>query len=135
MNVASIAAVESAPPTAAYNVTKGAIVSLSETLYAQLRPHRVGVTVVCPASFPTNINATLRASDAQWRELLVRLTKNSHLSADDVAEAALRAVRRGRLYAFVPASARWRWWLKRLAPQAFLRGVSRAVYRGAPPEQ
>src|SRR6185295_4032585 len=51
INVASMAAFESAPPTAAYNATKAAILSLSETHYAQLLPHNVGVTVVCPGSF------------------------------------------------------------------------------------
>ncbi len=129
INTASMAAVESAPPTAAYNVAKGALVSLSETLYAQLLPHNVGVTVVCPASFPTGLNESLRASDERWRNLLQRLTEQSTMTAEDVAERAVRAMRRKQLYVMRPGSARWRWYLKRLAPQAFLRGVSRAVYR------
>ncbi len=129
INTASMAAIESAPPTAAYNVTKGALVSLSETLYAQLLPHNVGVTVVCPASFPTNLNKSLRATGEHWRNLLERLTDQSTMTATDVAERAVRAMRRKQLYVMLPRSARWRWYLKRLAPQSFLRGVSRAVYR------
>ncbi len=129
INTASMAAVDSAPPTAAYNVTKAALVSLSETLYAQLLPHNVGVTVVCPASFPTGLNESLRASDEHWRRLLQRLTEQSTMTADDVAEQTVHAMRRKRLYVMQPGSARWRWSLKRLAPQAFLQGVSRAVYR------
>jgi NAD(P)-dependent dehydrogenase (short-subunit alcohol dehydrogenase family) len=129
MNIASIAAVESAPPTAAYNVSKAAVVSLSETLYAQLLPHNVGVTVVCTGSFPTNINKTLRANNQKWRELLERLTVEATLTADDVADRAVRAMRRKNLYVVLPRAAGWRWFLKRLAPQAFLRGISRAVYR------
>lgn len=131
MNTSSIAAVESAPPTPAYNVTKAAVVSLSETLYAQLLPHNVGVTVICPGSFPTNINKALRAHDQRWRELLKRLGDEATLTAADVAERAVRAMHRKKLYVVLPRSARWSWFLKRMAPQAFLRGVSRAVYRGS----
>jgi len=129
INIASVAAIESAPPTAAYNVTKAAVVSLSETLYAQLLPHGVGVTVVCPGSFPTNLNRSLRATDERWRNLLLQLTEKSTLTAQEVAERAVRAMRRKQLYVILPRSARLRWYLKRLAPQAFLRGVSRSVYR------
>jgi NAD(P)-dependent dehydrogenase (short-subunit alcohol dehydrogenase family) len=129
INIASMAAVESAPPTAAYNVTKAALVSLSETLYAQLLPHGVGITVVCPASFPTNLNRSLRVSGERWRSMLENLTDRATLTADEVAQCALRAMRRKQLYVVLPRRARLRWYLKRLAPQVFLRGVSRHIYR------
>lgn len=128
LNTASMAAIESAPPTAAYNVTKAAIVSLSETLYAQLLPRGVGVTVLCPGSFPTRLNDSLRAHGEHWRTLLRRLSDQATLTADEVARQALRAVGRKQLYVMLPGTGRWRWYLKRAAPQAFLRGVSRAVY-------
>ena len=44
-------------------------------------------------------------------------------------QRALRAMRRKQLYVVLPRRARLRWYLKRLAPQAFLRGVSRHIYR------
>ncbi|MBX7168214.1 MAG: SDR family NAD(P)-dependent oxidoreductase [Pirellulales bacterium] len=129
INVASLAAFESAPPTAAYNVTKGGVMSLSETLYAQLLPHGVGVTVVCPSSFPTNISHTLRVTGRHWRDLLVQLEGQTGLTAEGVADQALRAMRAKRLYVVAPWSGRFRWYLKRLAPQRFLSGLSRHVYR------
>jgi len=51
VNVASLAAIGAAPAMAAYNVTKAGIVALSETLWTELRPHGVGVTVLCPSFF------------------------------------------------------------------------------------
>jgi NAD(P)-dependent dehydrogenase (short-subunit alcohol dehydrogenase family) len=129
INTASIAAVQSAPPTAAYNVTKAAIVSLSETLYEQLLPHKVGVTVVCPGSFESNLNQSLRTGDERWRDLLLDLTSRSTLTAEQVADRAVRAMHRKQLYVMVPRSAAWHWFLKRLAPARFLRGVSKSVYR------
>ncbi len=55
VNIASMAAIVSAPGMAPYNVTKAGMVSFSETLYGELAPHHIGVTAVCPAFFPTNI--------------------------------------------------------------------------------
>src|SRR4051795_3514185 len=57
VNTASVAGIISPPGTAAYNVTKHAVVSLSETLYHDLRERnsRVGVSVLCPAYVPTGI--------------------------------------------------------------------------------
>src|ERR671923_2623744 len=57
VNTASVAGIINPPGTAAYNVTKHAVVALSETLYHDLRERRsaVGVSVLCPAYVPTGI--------------------------------------------------------------------------------
>ena len=55
VNIASMAAIMSAPGMAPYNVTKAGMLSLSETLCGELKPYNIGVTGVCPAFFPTNI--------------------------------------------------------------------------------
>src|SRR5919206_2785377 len=57
VNTASVAGLISPPGTAAYNVTKHAVVTLSETLYHDLRERgaAVGVSVLCPAYVPTGI--------------------------------------------------------------------------------
>lgn len=49
-------------PTAAYNVSKHGIVTLSEPLYHELRDEgsRVGISVLCPAWVNTGINAAAR---------------------------------------------------------------------------
>ena len=43
------------PGMAGYNVTKAGMLTLSETLYGELKPHNMGVTVVCPSFFQTNL--------------------------------------------------------------------------------
>ncbi|HYY62685.1 MAG TPA: SDR family NAD(P)-dependent oxidoreductase, partial [Burkholderiales bacterium] len=57
VNTASVAGIINPPGTAAYNVTKHAVVALSETLYHDLRERNsaVGVSVLCPAYVPTGI--------------------------------------------------------------------------------
>ena len=55
INVASLAAIAQAPNMGPYNVTKAAVVALSETLAAELHGSGAGVTVLCRASFrPTS---------------------------------------------------------------------------------
>ena len=55
VNIASMAAIVSAPGMAPYNVTKAGMLSFSETLYGELKPYNIGVTGVCPSFFQTNI--------------------------------------------------------------------------------
>ncbi len=55
INVASAAAFGAAPGMAAYNVSKAGVLSLSETLAAELSGTGVHVTVLCPTFVKTNI--------------------------------------------------------------------------------
>lgn len=125
VNTASLAAVASAPTMAAYNVSKAAVVSLSETLYAELRPRGVGVTVLCPGFVRTGLHAAARWSSPALRDRAERHFAAAIIDGDDVAEATLRGIRRGRLYVVLPLRGRLVWWLKRLLPQRFMRVVSR----------
>lgn len=125
INTASMAAVGSAPGMAAYNVTKAGMVSLSETLYAELLPHGVGVTVVCPTFFATHLLDAGRFVEQSQKEFALAMFASAKFTADDVARAALEAMRRKRLYVMVPFEAKVQWWYKRLAPTSFLRYVVR----------
>jgi NAD(P)-dependent dehydrogenase (short-subunit alcohol dehydrogenase family) len=129
INTCSFAAFGSAPAMAAYNVSKAGMLSLSETLYAELRPHGVGVTALCPIFFQTNLleNARLE-SDAQ-REIAAGYMRSARFGADDVAAAALAAMDRKRLYVVMGRKARVYWLLKRYFPRVFLWIVSRAYAR------
>jgi len=53
VNTASIAGLTSGPEIGIYRVTKHAVVSLSESLYLELKQQgaRVGVSVLCRSSF------------------------------------------------------------------------------------
>ncbi len=125
INTASFAAMASAPSMAAYNVSKAGMLALSETLFAELRPHRVGVTAICPLFFKTNLLRDWPAGNDAQRRAAEFYTERASFSADDVAAAALRAIRKKQLYVVLGAKARWYWRLKRLAPQTFLHFIAR----------
>lgn len=129
INTASLAAIGSFPGMAAYNVTKAAVVSFSETLHSELRRHSVGVTVLCPSFFPTALLDNGRfASPADRRIARAEFTRTK-LTSEAVADAALRAMARKQLYVILPAKARVIWWIKRLSPRLFFRIIALEVSR------
>ena len=127
VNIASAAAIVCAPAMAAYNVSKAGVVALSETLFAELHPRDVGVTVVCPGFFASNLLVTARFSNAQERQSAGRLMERAKISADDVAKAIERAIARRQLYVVLPARARWFWRFRRLCPAAMMKLVARVA--------
>jgi short-subunit dehydrogenase len=96
-----------------------------------LKPFGVGVTVVCPMYFHTQILVNSRSYDALRDEIQWTRTEKSKYTADDIAHSALVAMRRKALYAIPGWQARWYWWLRRLSPAGFLDGIARDVARTA----
>jgi NAD(P)-dependent dehydrogenase (short-subunit alcohol dehydrogenase family) len=120
INVASAAGLLSAPEMAPYNVTKSGVVALSETLHAELAGTGVGVTVLCPTFFRTNIARDGRStSDAATPDDAHKLMDRASVQAPEVAKVALAAADTGTLYALPHADGRWMWRLKRLMPETF----------------
>jgi NAD(P)-dependent dehydrogenase (short-subunit alcohol dehydrogenase family) len=119
INVASAAGLMSAPLMGPYNVTKAAVVALSETLHGELAGSGVGVTVLCPMFFRTNIVRAARGADEAMRRLAEAQMERSKLSAEDVAEMALEGAANGELYVVPHAEGRWLWRFKRTTPGAF----------------
>lgn len=113
VNTGSAAGLLSDPGMAAYGVSKHGVVVISETLHKELaaKGSRVGVTVLCPAFFPTGITSSERVRpaelaspasevDLEVQEKLDAAVRKGRLSADDVARQALEAVLAGELYCF-----------------------------------
>ncbi len=128
VNVASMAGIVSAPGMAPYNMTKAAMVSLSETLRGELQPYNITATAVCPAFFPTGILENGRFHKADQRQVANVLMSHSPHSAEDVARRIVRAIKRKQLYVFAPGVATFFWRLKRLMPKTLL-GFVAGAYR------
>jgi NAD(P)-dependent dehydrogenase (short-subunit alcohol dehydrogenase family) len=114
VNTASVAGLISPPGMGAYNVTKHAVVALSESLYHDLaeRNAGVGVSVLCPAYVPTGIADSERSRPDALRNpemprspqqlakeaMLKKAVASGKLSAEDVAQAVVGAVKAERFY-------------------------------------
>ena len=93
VNIASMAGLLNPPGMSNYNVSKAAVISLSETLVAELEPHGIGVTCVCPSFFKTNLGESMRSPDKTTAAKLDKLVAGSNeLSADDIASLIYAAV-------------------------------------------
>ncbi len=112
VNTASVAGLISPPGSGAYNVTKHAVVALSESLHHDLRERKsaVGVSVLCPAYVPTRITESERSRPATLpignkskvtlaREaMLKKAVRSGKVSAEQVAQAVVAAVKKDRFY-------------------------------------
>lgn len=89
--VSSLAGAGPVPGFAAYAATKAAVTSLGEALHAELRPHGIVVTVLCPGPVDTEFNA-LADLDQTVRQIPRLLVAD----AEGCARDALAGLERGR---------------------------------------
>ncbi len=127
INIASSFAFLCAPGMAPYNLSKAAVVALSETLHGELKPHGVGVTVVCPGPMPTRFVESASFESPAFRQLSELYLRKSQLNPATVAAAALHARDRKQLYVVMGSDQRWYWRIKRLLPNTLLSRVARRV--------
>lgn len=132
LNVASIAAFACAPEMGPYNVTKAAVVALSETLAGELAGTGVGVSVLCPFFFTTNIAKNARSSSTQTTPAMIEaIMKRTAVQADEVARRALAGCEKDVLYVLPHREAKAIAAIKRAAPSTFLRKLGPAVAKRA----
>lgn len=121
INVCSTASFAAAPLMGPYNVTKAAVLALSETLKAELAGTGVHVTALCPTFVKTNIVKDGRIPQSTSK-LAQRLMEWSGHSPESVATTTLAALDRNQLYVLPQFDARLVWRLKRYAPVSYSRG-------------
>ncbi len=115
VNTASMAGLINASPTAAYNVSKHAVVSLSESLYQDLdlTTTQIHCSVLCPYFVPTGINqwdlnrpadmvndAPLTKSQRIARAMAEKAITSGKVSAEQVARMTFDAIRGDSFYIF-----------------------------------
>lgn len=117
VNVASCAGIASLPEMSCYNVTKAGVISLSETLRCELFPKNIGVTVVAPTFFKTNLMEQFTSPDQRQRKMADAFFNKTNTTSEDVARLTIRAIRRNKLYVIPQWDGKLIWIFKRIAPQ------------------
>ena len=125
VNVASAAGLVHPPAMTSYDAGKAAVVALSESLRWELAPWGIGVSVVCPSFFRTNLAASLGGDDPMMDTVATRLIEGSKLGAEQIAERVVRAVDAGRFLVLPDRNARIAYWTKRLARPLYDRQMLR----------
>ncbi len=110
VNTASLAGLSSVPGSSVYCVSKHGVVTLSECLHHELQAAggAIGVSVLCPAFFKTGIadserNRPAEYADAnpqgeEYAKFVKAAIEAGRLSAADIAQVTMEAVRDGRFY-------------------------------------
>ena len=122
LNTASAAAIGCAPTMGAYNLTKAAVVAISETLYGELMDFNIQVSCIQPTYFKTNVIQYARGGEIVKKATQMFIDK-SGLEADTVAQEILTRAGKKELYIILPKDARKMWLFKRLAPTWFRKKV------------
>jgi NAD(P)-dependent dehydrogenase (short-subunit alcohol dehydrogenase family) len=115
VNTSSMAGVLCPPVMGVYNVSKHAVVALTESLYHDLALVQapVGASVLCPYFVPTGIHQSHRnrpedapmegkptASQMAAQAMVSKAVTSGKVSARDVAELTFKAIGEGRFYIF-----------------------------------
>ena len=112
VNTASVAGLLSTPLMGVYNVSKHSVVTISETLYHDLKlvKAQVGCSVLCPAYVPTGIHRSernrpvgpdddaLTASQRAARETVSKAVTSGRLTPQQVAQMTFDAIRHDKFY-------------------------------------
>jgi NAD(P)-dependent dehydrogenase (short-subunit alcohol dehydrogenase family) len=130
INVASSAGLFSLMEMGPYNVTKAAVISLSETMRQELALHKIGVTVTCPMFFNTHLLDNMRYRDQFQSEFAHLVFEHGRLNAEEVAEKTIRAYEKNKLYVIPQITGKFYWILKRCAPSIFYGVISYAMKKG-----
>ncbi|MFD9698727.1 SDR family oxidoreductase [Lentzea sp. NPDC059081] len=130
VNLSSVAAYLPSKILSAYASSKAAVFMLSECLRAELAPHAIGVTAICPGLVHTNITATATFSGVSAEEERRKQTRATQIYArrgfgpEGVAAEIVRAVRGNRPVVPVTVEAKAARLAGRVAP-GLLRAFAR----------
>jgi NAD(P)-dependent dehydrogenase (short-subunit alcohol dehydrogenase family) len=125
VNIASFAGIANGAQMGAYNVSKAGVISLSETLRHETHAQGLGVTVVCPAYFPTQLMKDAVVDDERTRARVERWMKSSGVTAEGVAQSILQAVQKRQFLLLTHRDTFWLWRLKRASLSGFFRAMDR----------
>jgi len=133
VNIASMAGLIHPPLMSAYNATKAAVVALSETMFFELQPHGIHVSVVCPSFFKTGIADAARTSNPEVHRTTSKLVNKSRFTAEAIANLTVEGVRRKRFYVLTHTDGKAAFALKRTLPfrqyAALIANRTRAMTR------
>lgn len=132
VNIASFAGIANPPGMGSYNASKAGVVAVSETLRHELAEFGVGVTVVCPAFFPTNLMNSARVMQPGTIGMVHKFMKKSGVTAEDVAAQIARAVQKKEFLVLTHKDTRVQALMKRVAPERFFKMVQKTRKRLIP---
>jgi NAD(P)-dependent dehydrogenase (short-subunit alcohol dehydrogenase family) len=127
LNTASAAGLLTSPGDAAYAVTKHGAVAFAEWLAVTYGGRGIGVSVICPMGVATPLLMDPLAAGEPGAQAVA--ASGAIITADQVADAALRGVREGTFLILPHPEVGTFWAQKASDPDRWLAGVRRLISR------
>ena len=121
VNISSVAGHIGTLNMAAYCASKFAMNGFSESLYHELKPLGIDVSIVCPGPVRTSFNRTFAQTSPKSPTSLV-------ISAESVSQTVIRVIEKKRFEVITPPSVALICALKRFMPALF-RAISYRLFR------
>lgn len=122
INLGSVGSFQPVPHMATYAGTKAYVLSFSEALHEELKPHGVTVTCLCPGVVYTGFQETAGMSREKMPGMGV-------MSAEKVVEAALKGAAKKKAIVIPGALNQAAAQMTRFTPRAFVRRVSGRMFK------
>jgi NAD(P)-dependent dehydrogenase (short-subunit alcohol dehydrogenase family) len=111
VNTASVGGFMAGPGLGIYCTSKFAVVGLSDALRAELAPHGIGVSTLCPAAVKTNLIDADRSRPGDFAAAggsaeFMREAIEAGMSPDDVGDCVVSGIRNGSDYIMTHVGAR-----------------------------
>jgi len=126
INTASAAGLIHPPRMTEYVAVKAGVVAMSESLFHELKPFGVKVSVICPTFFKTNLTESLRGKDEQANKSAAKLINKAKLSADTIAARVIKGVENGRHIILTDRDGKVAYAAKRFARPVYYSMMKRA---------
>jgi NAD(P)-dependent dehydrogenase (short-subunit alcohol dehydrogenase family) len=120
ISIASAAGIANMPNMGMYNVTKAGVISLMETIYAEVSAFNIQTNVVCPTFFRSNIMQYNRG-DKTATTVGQTIINRARYSPDEIADYILTQAGKGKFYILHPYQAKLVFHIKRFLPNLFLK--------------
>ena len=128
ISIASAAGYANMPNMSMYNVTKAGVISLMETLHAELHGHGIGVSVVCPTFFRSGIMQHRKGSD-DTGQIATAIVERARHTPEDVAYHVLTVAGKGIFHIKWSMQSKFVYHFKRFFPRYFLKYKARQFAR------
>lgn len=119
LTISSVAAVASMPNMAMYNVTKAAALALAESIYPELKPFNVNVSVAMPEFFKSGIMQYAKG-DENATTIGKKKIEKAPISSEEVADYILTQAGAGTFYILHPFKAKLAFFVRNHFPNFFL---------------
>ncbi|MDR7085611.1 NAD(P)-dependent dehydrogenase (short-subunit alcohol dehydrogenase family) [Aeromicrobium panaciterrae] len=131
INTASAAGLIHPPRMTEYVAVKAGVVAISESLFHELKPYGVKVSVICPTFFKTNLTESLRGKDEQANKSAAKLIDKAKLSADTIAARVIRGIEKDRHIILTDRDGKVAYAAKRFARPLYYSMMKKASFQMA----